>query len=1374
MAAVSMSLGATSLEQLHPPQDDPFSAIREAALEEDGAAEGLLVILSALRETIGECRVTPSATAGKATAEPSASEYLAAIIPALQGTDQSHTPQLLSLLVAVMPHAHRSLLRQKFPAVAAVFMALLKENGLEAEDTEATAVASSANVLQRVLICTGHLLAAQEPSSAVWNSPGVLRAFHSLLHFFADHRSKVRRAAQEAVVAVLATQRSGSASGGIGGTSKTMSSKGPAALTMEFCRVVVNSCTSQDVTRALHLLQFMRLGVPLFPPNQAASLCGLSLRLLPLGSPALTAAVMQMLSAVVQSPRPCMTAPLLAKLTQELLTLQPSRSAGAGAVSFAPLVASCLVRLQGMDSEASSKLLAQAVLALTDYCESSSTTVHKSSCGALNLMFQACVDQSMVTQMAGSLGRGHAASGPLADTLSALESLLQYRFQRSWPQSLPLLGRLFLHLRGASYPLLVNVLRGLGELHDALTSVPSAALPGVTSALNEAVSFAIQGMGTERVLGVLPLAPTGATPVAEGGLAEARAWLLPLLTEHTGAAPSRLAFFQSYVLTTAKACDGAAKSGRLTANETRTQRFRVVQLWGLLPGFCARPSDVAGTFGNLAPTLANAMQDVNYPGILPVVCAGLQALVAGVTSRCGAEVGGGDAAAKADLEKLSHTTTRFLPKLFALVDPGGDGVVAAGAETGPDASAAMMAANERTAAVCGAAAALATVAPPAFLSTLFKKLLQKLIESTTVGGAGAAGTERAEEKAPALKRAQVLLELASGLAPSLDQEATSLLYRSTKPLVLDDSSPQLQKRAYKVLLALCAHRADFMSSPENLPNVLELFTSSLLSCHVSARVMRLQCLSRLAASFTPEKDVQAKFLPAATLEVVLCTKDSNGRTRELAYNVLVLLAVARGNPADTVRTVVGGLAASTPHARSAAVLALGYLQLEFGHFRSERWDARVADMVPELTATMLLLLKEPSREVVKAVLGWLRVAVGGADREVLRPMIADIVVGVMSGTTPRHKDHFRAKIRIVLSKLCRKFGFEEIKALMPEQDKKLVAHMQTTAERELKAKKTRLAGGRGGGDDGGRGGSANPGEGKITKAVRTFDTIMEGSDADDSDSEGEGPNTTSTVKSMPAKGGARRGGAKGADMMVRERGEDGTSVVDLLDASMVRNMRVSSTKRGGKKKGGSGGGGFFGSDDSGSDDSDDDDDGPELGLRDGKFVIPGGSDEDESDDDGGGGGRKKKRSRNNGDDSDDDDDDDRVVDTGNNDSGFVHMAGRKSRAAADDSSSQGAMGRSVPGVRGSGAGRGGGVAGKRQKVGAVRGTATGAEFRSKKAGGDVKRKGATLEPYAYIPLDGRTLTGKKAGDTALKQYGAVVGTVRGAKKGRQQRKRGHK
>lgn len=50
----------------------------------------------------------------------------------------------------------------------------------------------------------------------------------------------------------------------------------------------------------------------------------------------------------------------------------------------------------------------------------------------------------------------------------------------------------------------------------------------------------------------------------------------------------------------------------------------------------------------------------------------------------------------------------------------------------------------------------------------------------------------------------MLLQLAAALAPSLDLEATSLLYRSAKPLVLDDSAPQLQKRAYKVRLDVVA------------------------------------------------------------------------------------------------------------------------------------------------------------------------------------------------------------------------------------------------------------------------------------------------------------------------------------------------------------------------------------------------------------------------------------------------------------------------------------------------------------------------------------------------------------------------------------------
>ena len=97
------------------------------------------------------------------------------------------------------------------------------------------------------------------------------------------------------------------------------------------------------------------------------------------------------------------------------------------------------------------------------------------------------------------------------------------------------------------------------------------------------------------------------------------------------------------------------------------------------------------------------------------------------------------------------------------------------------------------------------------------------------------------------------------------------------------------------------------------------------------------------------------------------------------------------------------------------------------------------------------------------------------------------------------QDHFRAKIRVVLSKLCRKFGFDEIKSLMPEQDRKLVANMQTIAEREIKAKKERFANGDGSKDENSarvvrnrRTADGRDGEAGIAKALRAFDAMMEG------------------------------------------------------------------------------------------------------------------------------------------------------------------------------------------------------------------------------------------------------------------------------------------
>jgi ribosomal RNA-processing protein 12 len=58
----------------------------------------------------------------------------------------------------------------------------------------------------------------------------------------------------------------------------------------------------------------------------------------------------------------------------------------------------------------------------------------------------------------------------------------------------------------------------------------------------------------------------------------------------------------------------------------------------------------------------------------------------------------------------------------------------------------------------------------------------------------------------------------------------------------------------------------------------------------------------------------------------------------------------------------------------------------------------------------------------------------------------------------------------------------------------------------------------------------------------------------------------------------------------------------------------------------------------------------------------------------------------------------------------------------------------------------------------------GASYQSKKAGGDVKKKGQIYEPYAYMPLDGRAYT-KKHRRTTVEQMATVVRSGSGSKGG---------
>ena len=60
-----------------------------------------------------------------------------------------------------------------------------------------------------------------------------------------------------------------------------------------------------------------------------------------------------------------------------------------------------------------------------------------------------------------------------------------------------------------------------------------------------------------------------------------------------------------------------------------------------------------------------------------------------------------------------------------------------------------------------------------------------------------------------------------------------------RPLIRIDGDSTLQKRAYRVLGALCEHNADELLTDETLQDLLPVLTDSLVTCHVSGTTYRL-------------------------------------------------------------------------------------------------------------------------------------------------------------------------------------------------------------------------------------------------------------------------------------------------------------------------------------------------------------------------------------------------------------------------------------------------------------------------------------------------------------------------------------------------------
>ncbi|KAL3671853.1 hypothetical protein V7S43_002521 [Phytophthora oleae] len=1033
----------------------------------------------------------------------------------------------------------------------------------------------------------------------------------------------------------------------------------------------------KDDQRLVLLVAFLKLALPLLQRKVVASLVAALARFLDANSKTLRLVTYEALDALSAAPESQLTADALRRLVAAVLDAQSSGSLeaqGPVAVYAVRIPAQALVRLAAVNAEAARDLLPRVVSAVCSHIATDNDRVQRQAARSLLNVLKATLTPEVLET--------EGTFEDVARVLASLQSLTSLRFQGAWTHIFPLIAELFRFYGPASRPALEPILVTCCELHEAADQLPQQQQGGKSAqALSQlfalAAGAAVEALGPRAFLEIVPIDhPTEI-------VSEQRAWLLPVFRDSLRMAQrgGELGFFADVVLPMARACEAGAREQSATPLQAKKLQTRAIQLWTLFPSVCARAVDVDTHFKKIAKVLASAMADKRYPELRLAVCQGLQNLVKrtralqkSVTRRFhreteDAEVEDVEEDAEEDEEEqldeaklardraaLAKFSGRYVPLLLSFVE-----------ELDPEKD------TERAQVLLDTLEGFASLAEAELIGSTFKKVMQKLLEATTeakrVETEGAGSNSKRAVKLRQISHAQMALALA--LLAHVDDANVALLYRVIKPYLLDDADAPMQKRSYAALVAICDSHPKFLSEESQLQDLTRAICESLLTCSVPAKKMRLRVLAHLirALQAQPATDglAEKELVPNLVGEIMLCTKEANGKAREAAFELLVAMAMLlrardpQNGLMEFISMVLGGLAARTPHMRSAAVICLSRLVFEFG-----REDPSIAQAMPQLLKTVLMLLHEKAREVIKSVIGFMKLGIAVLPKDQLEQFLPDIINGLLVWIG-ESKNRFRAKTRIILIKLCRKFGYEHIAALVPEEDRALIRHIKKTKEREDK-KKSELA--------------AEAAERRAAKKNRdAFEEFMADSDDEGDDDEAAAMQVLKRKKDLHKK---QKGGK-----VIREDEDD---IVDFLDDNAaVKN--IFSAQRG-----------------SNADEESDD----EFQMtKDGRMIIPGGEDDDMEGD------------------SDSDNEDKIKQDVasqlqrmGLNNNGKNEKGSRSKRKRDDDG-------------------------------------LNGREYRAKKAGGDMKKKGK-LEPYAYIPLDPK-LMAKRNKREAVTRFGGSVGKRRGKK-----------
>ncbi|KAM7227720.1 hypothetical protein CapIbe_021417 [Capra ibex] len=768
----------------------------------------------------------------------------------------------------------------------------------------------------------------------------------------------------------------------------------PAAISAaKFCiQEIEKSGGSKEATTMLHMLTLLKDLLPCFPEGLVKSCSETLLRVMTLNHVLVTACAMQAFHSLFHAKPSVRTLPaeLNAQIITALYDYVPSENDLQPLLAWLKVMEKAHINLVRLHRDLGLGHLPRFFGTATTCLLSPHLPVVTAATQCLQEILKGCVAPHMAD--IGSVTS--SASGPsqyIAKMFRAVEEGLTYRFHAAWSSVLQLLCVFFEACGRQAHPVMKKCLQSLCDLR------LSPHFPH-TAALDRAVGAAVASMGPEVVLEAVPLEIDG----SEETLDLPRSWLLPVIRDHVQ--ETRLGFFTAYFLPLAttlkrKAMDLAQAGSTVESKIYDTLQW---QIWTLLPGFCTRPTDVAAAFKGLARTLGTAISE--RPDLRVTVCQALRTLI---TKGCEAE---------ADRAEVSRFAKNFLPILFNLY--------------GQPAAAGDTPAPRR--AVLETIKTYLTITEPQLVNGFLEKASEKVLDPSSSD----------------FTRLSVL-DLVVALAPHADEAAISKLYSTIRPY-LESKAHGIQKKAYRVLEEVCASPqgpgARFVQS--HLDDLKKTLLDSLRSTSSPAKRPRLKCLIHIVKKLSAEHE---EFISALVPEVILCTKEVSVGARKNAFALLVEMghAFLRFGPNQEealqryLVLIYPGLVGAVTMV-SCSILALTHLLFEFKGLMG-------TSTVEQLLENVCLLLASRTRDVVKSALGFIKVAVVVMDVVHLAKHV-QLVMGAIGKLSDDMRRHFRIKLRNLFTKFIRKFGFELVKKLLPEEYHKVLVNIRKA---ESRAKKQR-------------------------------------------------------------------------------------------------------------------------------------------------------------------------------------------------------------------------------------------------------------------------------------------------------------------------------